>query len=352
MHQGKHVFDVDLSVNDVTTPVQHVTCCTWLGWRNARAFMATHRLLFWVWRSFKRRCISCESLSRTNICHETVHVIGGFWVSRRNGESTTSTRDAKGCQLVGSTPTPSLAQHLMYNRTIRKARHRDQDQILRRSKYCVWCGQSARGLDRYVTPLSEGNTNSTRMSTSLLAVLQKIGHRATGSDARVWVFPECKHFRRTLHTQWINLCCSWKCILILYWKPEVALWDDKNNRMQIVKAVPSKPGVTHISAENQQWPTNLAGWDSDMQKNWSPHFGAVQGVAVDLIFFDFYLGVFLGSFLNYAFFLNFADFFDFRKISKIVRVLTSNEFNGLKTHKTDVTNGKTSHPVTSSFMTS
>ena len=68
-------FDLNLSVDDVTTLVQHGTLDLAEATRERHA---THRLPEFTWsgRSFMRSWIPDDSLNGTNMCDGTVHVIG------------------------------------------------------------------------------------------------------------------------------------------------------------------------------------------------------------------------------------------------------------------------------------
>ena len=72
-------------------------------------------------------------------------------------------------------------------------------------------------------------------------------------------------------------------------------------------------------------------------------------VAVDLIFFDLYLGVFWAHVIISR---NFFISCNYLKISKICAGLDFERGQCMKHHKIGVINSKTSHSVTTSFMTS
>ena len=90
---------------------------------------------------------------------------------------------------------------------------------------------TSRGLDRYVTPPSEGNTHSTSTSTSSPTVPEI---RAPGKQERRTsrVFPDSNHLRRSLKARRIML--QWKVILNLQWRHEATLCDNKNHRKHIL----------------------------------------------------------------------------------------------------------------------
>ena len=98
MHQGEPDFDLDLSVNDVTTSVQHVTPDLAKAPRERHA---THHL-----PEFKsngedsREAGYLMSLSGTNTCDDTVHVTGN-WIITTVCREYTSTRDTKGSKPIG-----------------------------------------------------------------------------------------------------------------------------------------------------------------------------------------------------------------------------------------------------------
>ena len=105
MHQGELDFDFNLSVDDVTTSMQHGTLD--LADKHARASCdppptRTSK----IGRSFKRSWVPYGSLSGTNICDETVHFtrnVGSNAICREN----TSTRDANGGK-PGETPNDNI----------------------------------------------------------------------------------------------------------------------------------------------------------------------------------------------------------------------------------------------------
>ena len=168
LHQGRLDLDLDLSVNDVTTLVQHVT------FDLAGATRPTHRHLeFWECRrSFKRSWISCDSLSRTNICGEAIHVTRQL-ASTTICRAYTSTRDAKGSQPFGIKrdntvigPAVDVQVTLQYGRYCTEIKINSAD-----GKYCLLGGRQPRIRQ------TEGNTNSTSTRTRSPTVLDKSGTR-------------------------------------------------------------------------------------------------------------------------------------------------------------------------------
>ena len=89
MHQGEPDFDIDLSVNDITILVQHLTPDLAGATRERDAILR-----------FREFSEARHSISRTNICIDIAHVIWRIRVSRRSAEYT-STRDSEDANLLG-----------------------------------------------------------------------------------------------------------------------------------------------------------------------------------------------------------------------------------------------------------
>ena len=115
MHQGELDVALNLSVDDVSTVVQHGTLI-WLKQRASVMRPTVFQIKESLGEVSREAGFPFDSLSRTNICDETVHVI----VFVGCHDDLQRVHKYKSCQPLGLLTTPSS------NSTIRKVPNQDQ----------------------------------------------------------------------------------------------------------------------------------------------------------------------------------------------------------------------------------
>ena len=177
-----------------------------------------------------------------------------MWESRRFAEGTRVQGMRNRCQRIGiisdNTVIGSAVQATLQYRRYCVEIKINSLQIERNVSWVI----TSRGLHRYVTPLSEGNTNTSSMSTSSLTDPEKsgTGQLVATHELSVSKFKAPQQF----------LAGRAKYVAVEN-DPQPSLEARGTCRRQQqelpkanpVKCLPNKPGVTYIPTENRQWHT-------------------------------------------------------------------------------------------------